>query len=199
MVPSYGARHGHTGRRDGLVALAMLLWLTGATIIVAVYLLFFRKGRQLVRNRGREDLSHDVRALLLAFRSGGTMEVSVRGLEVRFEITKVDELADKATIIIRVPRASWSESRLGELFPALSNAGYEVSISNAKSRTFLEARVPVEEVWAEWSGAGTARAVHLLLDAFSVPKDVRFDLHLSGPANWRWVAHEWSKIRRGAP
>jgi hypothetical protein len=173
----------------------MYSWLAGFAILIGVYVLFFRRSRQLIAGQGREDFGRNVRALLLACKSGGTMEVSAKGLELRFEVTKGDVLGDGAIVIIRLPVDSLSVSALGGLLKAYSQPEYEVRrVKTETSRDLLEILVRVDNIWEEWSGASTARAIHLLLDALVVPKEVKFDLHLSGPVNWKWVAREWARM-----
>jgi hypothetical protein len=172
------------------------MWLAGVVaMLIGAYLLFFRRSRQLIAGQGREDFGHNVRALLLACKSGGTMKVSAQGLEVCFEVIKGDVLNDGATVIIRLPVDLGSESTLGDVLKTFSHSDYEVrTVKTETSRDVLEIPVRVDNIWAEWSGAGSARAIHLLLDALLVPRDTKFNLRLSGPVNWKWVAREWGRM-----
>jgi hypothetical protein len=170
----------------------MTLFLFGVALSVAVYLLLFRKTGQWIRRHTRDDFSRDFRALLVARKVGAILEVFARGHDFRFEVRKIEEANDGAVLMMRIPRAPWSVPLRATLISTLSSAGYAIELPDQReSSMLLDIRVPVESVWDEWSGASSARAAHLILDAASLPKNVTFDLRMSGAPNWAWVAREW--------
>jgi hypothetical protein len=139
------------------------------------------------RNRGRMDFEHHIKSLLVVNENGGSLHVKHRGSDVVIDLFRAEGEGDEALLVVRVPRAPWSEQHGRELYGVFESNLLDVRIvQEPGSKTLVEARIPVKNIWEDWCGAESARALHLALDALGVPRGAKFDLSLLGAPSQRW-------------
>lgn len=167
-------------------------WIVGGIIgiFVLVAIWKFLGWQPLGRNRGREDFEHGIKSLLILKENGGSLHVQQRGSDMAFDFVRAEGRANDTLLLLRIPRALWSEQHCKELSDAFSSHQFEAQLVGNDSQTLAEVRIPVQDIWEEWCGARGARAAHLLLDTIGVPRDARFDLSLHGNPSRRGLARE---------
>ena len=164
-----------------------MLWIILA-LVLALGVAFWKWFSSQVhgKNVGREHFERAVRSLLILLEDGGTLHVKCRGPDVTLDLVRSEESGDGATVVVKIPRAIWSESSRSKIHNALVSSAFDVQLAPDKSSMFLaHIRVPVDDIWPVWSGAKPARAVHLVLDALDVPRDAKFDVALDGARSTR--------------
>ncbi len=158
-------------------------------VLVAVWK--FLGWQPLGRNQRREDFEHGIKSLLILKENGGSLHVQQRGADLAFDFLRAEGGDDEALLVLRVPRAPWSEEHAKELCDVFESHRIEVRfVQEPGSEMLAEVRIPVENIWEEWCGAKGARAAHLLLDTLAVPRDARFDLSLHGTPSKRGLTRE---------
>lgn len=174
-----------------------MIWVAVFIAIVALIAVWFVLGAQpLGRNQGREDFEHFAYSLLVLMENGGALHVRRRGSDMVFDLVRAEGDDTSAVVLLRVPRAAWSSAYCEKLRETFDCHGLDVSlIEDGGSPSLMEVRIPVPNVWEEWSGAASARAAHLLLDTLGVAGDARFDFSLVGARSKRALARE-KQLRR---
>ena len=176
-----------------------MTWVVVALIVLAFVGTWMLLGWQpLGRRQRREDFEHFVKSLLIMMENGGALHIEERGSEVEFELVREQGGDDDAVVLLRVPRAEWSDEKAQQVFRVFDSNDFDTRlVENSTSKVSVEVRVLVDNIWEEWSGAKCARAAHLLLDALSVPKNARFNLSLVGQPSKRGIAHERDLRQQG--
>jgi hypothetical protein len=91
-----------------------------------------------------------------------------------------------ARIELSVPKGKLSSDSLAGLLARLRKEGFDVGDSRSTStEDFLRVSTDVPDIWDDAAGLKGARAAHLVLAAFSVDHEERFDFRLEGTRKWR--------------
>lgn len=168
-------------------------WIVGGLIAIGALVAIWKLlgWQPLGRNRTREDFEHGIKSLLILKENGGFLHVQQRGSGLAFDIIRAEGGDNDALLVLRVPRAPWSEEHGKQLCEVFESHQIEARlVKEPGSETLAEVQIPVENIWEEWCGAKGARAAHLLLDAVALPRDARFDLSLHGAPSKRGLARE---------
>ena len=94
---------------------------------------------------------------------------------------------DRCTLILRVPRGTWSEEKQEKLRDVLAGMGRELQESSeVESDWLLETPILVDDVREENSGAVPARVAHRILDALDLGTAERFLCRIEGRLSSRY-------------
>lgn len=170
---------------------AVIILLALLALLLALWKLL---GFQILgRNQGRQDFEHFIMSLLVLMENGGLLHVQHRGTAINFDLVRESGTGtDDAVVVLRFPRAVWSNAYEEKLLQVFDSQQFEVNVStDPASETILDVRIPVENIWEEeWCGARAARAAHLLLDTLCVPRNARFDFTFVGERSARGLEKE---------
>lgn len=135
-------------------------------------------------NLTRYDFADVIRSMLILRENGGYLDIRHRRSQRSLRVYRESGGDNDAKVVIQVPlEASWVPRRV-ELCDLLRRHGCEPSIITVP-QVSISIPVDVEDIWPTHSAASAARVTHLVLDAWGLGSEERFNLRIRGTTSTR--------------